>query len=205
MSVVEDLARVGVLPVVVIDDAADAADLARALRDGGVDCAEITLRTPAGMAAIEAASTEGLLVGAGTVLDRPQLEAAVGAGARFAVSPGWSAEVVRACRELDVVPIPGVATATEVMTAMAEGLRTLKLFPAAQLGGPAAIAALNGPFPDVRFVPSGGIGIDEAPSYMIDPVVSVSTSWIAPRALIREHRFSEITERALAFRRAVGR
>jgi len=205
MTVEERLAATGVLPVVVLDDAADAPDLARALADGGVDAVEITLRTPAGLAAIEAVAGAGLLVGSGTVLDAARVHATVDAGARFVVSPGWSAEVVAACRERDALPIPGVATATEVMTVTAAGLGLLKLFPAAQLGGPAAVAALHGPFPEVRFVPSGGIGIDEAPGYAIEPVLSVSTSWIAPRAMIREHRFAEIAERAAAFRAAVGR
>ncbi|MGN6325414.1 bifunctional 4-hydroxy-2-oxoglutarate aldolase/2-dehydro-3-deoxy-phosphogluconate aldolase [Pseudolysinimonas sp.] len=205
MNLTTQLGEIGVLPVVVLDDAADAPDLARALRDGGVDCAEITLRTSAGLVAIEAVAGAGLLVGAGTVLDAAQVRSTVDAGARFVVSPGWSAEVVAACRKHGVLPVPGVATATEVMTATAAGLRTLKLFPAAQLGGPAAIAALHGPFPDIRFVPSGGIGLDEAPAYAIEPVLCVSTSWIAPRDLIREHRFAEIAERAATFRAAVGR
>lgn len=205
MSVTAELAAIGVLPVVVIDDAAEAPELARALRAGGIECAEVTLRTEAGLPSLAVMAAEGLLVGAGTVLDRAALDAAVDAGARFAVSPGFGAEIVDACRDRGVLPVPGVATPTEIMTALAAGLATLKLFPAAQLGGPAAIAALHGPFPEVRFVPSGGIDVDNAAEYALDPVLSISTSWITPRALIRERRFDEITERARAFRRVVGR
>ena len=205
MTTLDELAAVGVLPVVVLDDAADAVPLGRALAAGGVTCAEITLRTAAGVDAIATLAADGFLVGAGTVLDAAQLSASADAGAVFVVNPGWNADLVAGARARGLLPVPGVATASEVMTALAAGVDTLKLFPAAQLGGPGMIAALHGPFPNVRFVPSGGIGIDEAPGYAIDPVLSVSTSWIAPRQMIREHRFDEITERARAFRAALGR
>ncbi|MFW8745443.1 bifunctional 4-hydroxy-2-oxoglutarate aldolase/2-dehydro-3-deoxy-phosphogluconate aldolase, partial [Mesorhizobium japonicum] len=141
----------------------------------------------------------------GTVLDNAQVRASVDAGARFIVSPGWSDEVVLGSRDLGVLPVPGVATATEVMCALAYGVDTVKLFPAAQLGGAAMISALLGPFPELRVVPSGGIGIGEAADYALDAVLTVSTSWVAPRALIAEHRFDEIRERARAFRAAVDR
>lgn len=205
MSVTAELAAIGVLPVVVIDDAAEAPELARALRAGGIGCAEVTLRTEAGLPSLAAMAAEGLLVGAGTVLDRAALDAAVDAGARFAVSPGFGAGIVDACRDRGVLPVPGVATSTEIMAALDAGLTILKLFPAAQLGGPAAVAALHGPFPQVRFVPSGGIDVDNAAGYALEAVLSISTSWITPRALIRERRFDEIADRARAFRRAVGR
>ena len=201
------LAEIAVLPVVVLDDAADAAPLADALAAGGIPCAEVTLRTEAGVAAMAAMrGVDGFLVGAGTVVSAPQLERSVEAGARFVVSPGWSAAVVAGAQAHGVAVFPGVATASEVMTAYEAGLRTLKLFPAAQLGGPGMITALRGPFPDVRFVPSGGIDIDNAADYLaLDAVPVVSTSWVAPRAWIAEHRFDEIAERARTFRAALGR
>jgi len=202
----DTLGEIGVLPVVVLDDPAQALPLGRALAAGGIPCAEITLRTPAGMAAIRQLSElDGFALGAGTVLSIDQLDAAGDAGAAFAVSPGWHAGIAQRAADRGLDYVPGVATAGEVMTAMAEGLSVLKLFPAAQLGGPGMISALSGPFPDIRFVPSGGIDVDSAASYSQAAVLSVSTSWIAPRALIASGGFDEITERARRFRAAVGR
>jgi 2-dehydro-3-deoxyphosphogluconate aldolase/(4S)-4-hydroxy-2-oxoglutarate aldolase len=203
-STLETLAGIRVMPVVVIDDPADAVPLALALRLGGIGCAEVTLRTPRALEALESmASVEDFIVGAGTVLSAAQVDDSVERGARFIVSPGTSTDVIRRSAEHGVACVPGVATATEVMTAMAQGVRTVKLFPAVQSGGAAAIRALRGPFADVGFVPSGGIDIDNASSFAIDGVLSVSTSWIAPRADIRDGLFAEITERARLFRRAV--
>jgi 2-dehydro-3-deoxyphosphogluconate aldolase/(4S)-4-hydroxy-2-oxoglutarate aldolase len=205
-TVLAELGATRVMPVVVIDDPADAVPLAEALLAGGVACAEVTLRTPRALEALEQmASVAGFLVGAGTVLSEAQAEECVARGARFLVSPGTSVQVIRRARQLDVAVIPGVASATEVMTALAEGVSTVKLFPAGQLGGPAMIKALRGPFADVGFVPSGGIDIDNASSFAIDGVLSVSTSWIAPRADISSGLFGEIAERARLFRQAVAR
>jgi 2-dehydro-3-deoxyphosphogluconate aldolase/(4S)-4-hydroxy-2-oxoglutarate aldolase len=201
-----DLARARVLPVVVIDDPGRAVPLAHALADGGVTCAEITLRTPAGIDAIAAiAGLDGFLVGAGTVLSEEHLDRATDAGARFVVSPGFSARLSRYAAERRVAAVPGVATASEVMAAYAAGHRTMKLFPAAQLGGGGAVTALHQPFPDVRFVPSGGIDIGNAADYNLDAVLTVSTSWIAPRAAISAGRYDEITHRARAFLAALNR
>ncbi|GAA0241406.1 bifunctional 4-hydroxy-2-oxoglutarate aldolase/2-dehydro-3-deoxy-phosphogluconate aldolase [Cryptosporangium japonicum] len=201
-----ELARIRVLPVVVIDDPRHAVPLARALADGGVPCAEITLRTPAAVEAVAAvAELDGFLVGAGTVLSPEQLDRVVDAGARFVVSPGFSAVLSNRASRHGVPAIPGVATASELMSARAAGHTVVKLFPAAQLGGAALVPALHAPFPDVRFVPSGGIGIGTAADYDLDPVLTVSTSWIAPRDAIGAGRFDEITARAREFRAAVGR
>ena len=205
-DVLDELAAIRVLPVVVIDDPAHAVPLAEALLAGGVACAEITLRTPRALEALEAMSTvPGFLVGAGTVLSERQAEESVALGARFLVSPGASTRVIRSAAALGVACVPGVSTATEVMAARDEGLRMLKLFPAAQLGGVAMISALRGPFGDVEFVPSGGIGIDNAASFAVDGVASVSTSWIAPRSEIHTDRFDAVTERARRFRHEVAR
>ncbi|PPF65106.1 keto-deoxy-phosphogluconate aldolase [Clavibacter michiganensis] len=205
-TVLDELAAIRVLPVVVIDDPAHAVPLAEALLAGGVACAEVTLRTPRALEAVKLmSSVPGFLVGVGTVLSTRQAEESVDCGARFMVSPGTSIPVMRAAAALGVACVPGVSTSSEVMIARDEGLRTLKLFPAAQLGGAAMISALRGPFADISFVPSGGIGIDNAASYAVDGVVSVSTSWITPRADIVRGAFSETTERARRFRREVGR
>lgn len=187
-ALLASIAAVGVVPVVEIDDADAAAPLGEALVEAGLPLIEITLRTPAALAAIRAAASDSrLLVGAGTVVDADQVDAAAEAGARFVVSPGISAAVVERCRERGLLCLPGVATPTDIMTGIALGLDTLKLFPAGTIGGPAAVKALSGPFPQVRFVPTGGITAETARSYLDLPaVLAVGGSWMVPRAAIRD-------------------
>lgn len=182
------MSEVGVVPVVEIDDAGAAGPLGEALVGAGLPIVEITLRTTAALAAIRAAASDTrLLVGAGTVVNVDQVDAASEAGARFVVSPGISVEVVERCREQGLLCLPGVATPTDIMTAIALGLDTLKLFPAGTIGGPAAVKALSGPFPQVRFVPTGGITAETARSYLDLPaVLAVGGSWMVPRAAIHE-------------------
>jgi len=189
------LAAVRVIPVVVIDDGAAAAPLADALADAGLPCAEITLRTPAGEAAIEImAQQRGLLVGAGTVLDADQAERAVAAGARFIVSPGFDDEVVRRCQELSVPVLPGAATATEIQRARRAGLGVVKYFPAETLGGVNALDAVAAPFPDMRFIPTGGIGPKNMEAYLTrEAVLAVGGSWMVPRELIADRDWAQIT------------
>jgi 2-dehydro-3-deoxyphosphogluconate aldolase/(4S)-4-hydroxy-2-oxoglutarate aldolase len=205
MSALEQLRSAGVVPVVVIDDADDAAPLGSALARGGLSSIEVTLRTPAALAAIERlAGDPGVLVGAGTVVDSHQVDRAVEAGARFIVSPGLDMAVVRRCRALGVAVLPGVATPTEAMTALAEGIDAVKLFPAGPLGGPSMAAAFAGPFPRLRLVPTGGIGVDDLPAYFAAPnVLAVGGTWVAPSALVREGRFDEIAVLAAAAAEAV--
>ena len=196
MSTLETIARVGIVPVITIDDAARAVDLASALAAGGIDCAEITLRTPAGLAAI-AAIAEALpdfTVGAGTVLTADDVTRVTDAGARFVVSPGFDDEVVDHARELGVLPVPGVATATEVQRALRAGVDHVKLFPAGPLGGRTMIDALAAPFPQVRFLPSGGVTAADAAHYLESPAVfAISGSWMATRAMIAAGDWSTIT------------
>jgi 2-dehydro-3-deoxyphosphogluconate aldolase / (4S)-4-hydroxy-2-oxoglutarate aldolase len=182
------------VPVIVIDDARQAVPLAEALLRGGIGCAEITLRTDAGPAAIAAASAVAdFIVGAGTVLTPDDVDRVVDAGARFVVSPGLAEDVVERSLELGVEVIPGVATATEVQRALRLGLSRLKLFPAGPLGGLAAVRALAGPFPDVRFLPSGGVSAANAGEYLASPsVFAVSGSWMATRELIAARDFEAI-------------
>jgi len=204
-AALEAVERCGILPVVVLDRAEDAIPLAEALLRGGVDCAEITLRTPAGIPAIEALrDLAGFTVGAGTVTTTTEVDACVAAGAGFVVSPGIDARVVRRCLAEGIDPIPGVATASEIMVGVALGISILKCFPAEQLGGPGWIKAVRGPFPDVRFVPSGGVSADNAADYAADGVAALGTSWVAPRALIAGREFEAITRRARAFREAMS-
>lgn len=177
-----------VVPVLVVDDAARTAGLVAALLDGGIRCAEITLRTPAALAAIEAAArSPDLRVGAGTVLTAQDVDRVVDAGAQFVVSPGLDDDVVARCRHHDVTVVPGVATATEVQRALRSGLDHLKFFPAEACGGVAAITQLAGPFPGVRFLPSGGLSRENVARYAAsDAVFAVSGSWMASRAMIAD-------------------
>ncbi|MGH1527021.1 bifunctional 4-hydroxy-2-oxoglutarate aldolase/2-dehydro-3-deoxy-phosphogluconate aldolase [Leifsonia sp. L25] len=183
-----------ILPVVVIDDARDAEPLARALLAGGIRQAEITLRTGAALGALRTMSgVPGLRVGAGTVLEPQQAEAAIDAGATFVVSPGLADAVVAACERRGVQAVPGVATATEAMRARALGLRTVKFFPAESSGGPAAISAMASVFPELAFVPTGGIDAARAAAYLALPaVVAVGGSWMVPRAAIAAGDFDAI-------------
>lgn len=182
------------VPVIVLDDALQAVPLAEALLRGGIGCAEITLRTDAGAAAIAAASAVAdFIVGAGTVLTPDDVDRVVDAGARFVVSPGLAEDVVERSLELGVEVIPGVATATEVQRALRLGLSRLKLFPAGPLGGLTAVRSLAGPFPDVRFLPSGGVTAANAGEYLASPsVFAVSGSWMATRELIAARDFEAI-------------
>jgi len=172
-----------VIPVIVVERVDDALPLARALVAGGVRVLEVTLRTPAALGAIAAiaAALPEAIVGAGTVRSDADARAAHAAGARFAVSPGWSARVAAACRALGLPLLPGAATASEVMQAADEGCRFLKFFPAAAAGGTAMLKAWASPFADVVFCPTGGIDATTAPEYLaLGNVAVVGGSWLTP-------------------------
>jgi len=172
-----------VIPVIVIDSVDDAVPLARALVEGGVRVLEVTLRTPAALACIEAMAraVPEAIVGAGTVRTAADARAARDAGCAFAVSPGYTAAVAQACREAGLPLLPGVATASEVMAASADGHAFLKFFPAVAAGGIAMLKALAGPFPDVAFCPTGGITLQTAPQFLALPNVKVcGGSWLTP-------------------------
>ena len=202
-DVLSELGRHRLVPVITLDQARHAGPLLAALTAGGLPCAEVTFRTPAAAdalramteAAAEADAGPGgpALIGAGSVRRPEQVDQALEAGARFIVSPGLSPAVLRACADQAVPVIPGVATATEICAALDAGITTVKLFPAEPLGGVALISALRGPFPEVRFVPTGGIGAEQLPAYLACPAVAaVGGSWMASRSLIQQERFSEI-------------
>lgn len=172
-----------VVPVVVVEDAADAVPLARALVAGGLPAVEVTLRTPAALDAIRAVAAEvpGAVVGAGTVLTPQQVDDAVGAGARFLVSPGWTERLLEAMRASGVPFLAGVSTASEVVALLERGVREMKFFPAEASGGTAYLRALAGPLPQARFCPTGGVGPDNAPDYLALPNVGcVGGSWMVP-------------------------
>jgi 2-dehydro-3-deoxyphosphogluconate aldolase/(4S)-4-hydroxy-2-oxoglutarate aldolase len=203
MNVLPDLSPADVLPalraarlvpVVVLDDAADADALAGALVAGGLPVAEVTFRTAAAQDSIRAMAARGdILVGAGTVFTPEQVDQAVAAGARFVVSPGLSRAVVERCGEHGVLALPGAVTATEVQAALELGLGTVKFFPAGTSGGPAAIKALAAPFGGVQFVPTGGVGPGNLADYLAVPAVAaVGGSWMVPRDRVKAGDFAEI-------------
>ncbi len=187
-----------VVPVVVIDDALSAEPLGEALVRGGIACAEITLRTPAGLGAIRSmAENPAILVGAGTVLNAKQAEQAVGAGAKFMVSPGYDRGVLQVGAETGVPVVPGVATATEAQRAVNDGVTVVKFFPAETAGGLAAVKALSAPFAGLRFMPTGGITLQTAQSWLdFSPVMAVGGSWIAQQGLVAEGRFDVVEQNA---------
>ncbi|GIH63693.1 MULTISPECIES: bifunctional 4-hydroxy-2-oxoglutarate aldolase/2-dehydro-3-deoxy-phosphogluconate aldolase [Microbispora] len=197
MSNLLDLAPV--VPVVVLDDAESAVPLARALVAGGLPVIEVTLRTPAALDAIRriAAEVPEAVIGAGTVRSPEDVEAATGAGARFLVSPGTTPGLLAAMLAAGVPFLPGVATATEAMTLAERGVRELKFFPAEPAGGVAYLKSLNGPLPDVRFCPTGGITPSNAPAYLALPNVGcVGGSWLTPRSLVAAGDFARIEKLA---------
>ena len=180
------LVRCPLLPVVVVGERTDGAALGAALAAGGLTAAEVVLRTPSALRVVaEMAGTPGLLVGAGTVVEPDQVDAVADAGARFVVSPGHDPDVVARARSRGIPAVPGTSTATEVQLARRSGLRVLKVFPAGAVGGTALLAGLAGPFPDVAFVPTGGIGERDLADYLAVPAVAaVGGSWCAPASLV---------------------
>lgn len=184
-----------VIPVVVIDDVDHAVPLAQALVRGGVGIIEVTLRSPAALDAVSAITSEvpDVLVGVGTVTEPRRAAMAVTAGAQFLVSPGITSRLLDAMLETGVSVVPGVQTASDVLTAYERGLRDLKFFPAEALGGPAALKALNGPFPDARFCATGGITPESASHYLALPNVGcVGGSWLTPAAALASRDWSTV-------------
>jgi 2-dehydro-3-deoxyphosphogluconate aldolase / (4S)-4-hydroxy-2-oxoglutarate aldolase len=182
-----------VLPVVTIEDAGDAHELGAALQAAGASTVEITFRSAAAAATIEVLAGQGLVVGAGTVRSAEQAEEAAAAGASFAVSPGLDREVVERCADVGLTPLPGIATASELTAALALGISTVKLFPAEVVGGTTLIRALAAPFPDARFVPTGGLNAENATSYLELPqVLAIGGSWMVAPALLSAGRWDEV-------------
>ena len=185
-----------VIPVIVLNDPAHAVPMAQALVAGGVRVLEVTLRTPQGLSCIEAIarSVPEAIVGAGTVRSAGDAQACANAGARFAVSPGYTSALGRACQELRLPLLPGVATSGEIMAAQADGFNELKFFPAVQAGGSAMLKAWQGPFGDVRFCPTGGISPGNAREFLaLKNVVCVGGSWLVPVEAMEQGDWSRIT------------
>ena len=206
----DEMFSVRIVPVVVLTDAHDAEPLGRALMAGGRPVAEVTFRTAAAADSIRAMSTvEGLIVGAGTVLNPAQVDQAVDAGAQFIVSPGLRRDVVLAAQAAGIPVLPGAVTPSEIMTAQELGLDTVKFFPANVYGGAAAIKALSAPFGGIRFVPTGGVSASNLSDYLsLGCVPAVGGSWMVPVDAIREGAFdrvSELCRDAVAAAAAVGK
>jgi len=186
----------GLVPVVVIDDVATAVDTAKALLAGGVDLMEITMRTEAGMESIKRVveACPDMLVGGGTVLTMEQCKTAIEYGAKFIVSPGYNPEIVNYCLEHSVSICPGCVTPTEIDTAMRAGLNVVKFFPANIYGGLKAIKALRGPFPKVRFIPTGGVSLANLAEFVDPAIFAVGGGWLCEKKLINSGDFAQITE-----------
>ena len=188
-----------VIPVIVLNDVTHAVPLARALVAGGIRMLEVTLRTPQALACIEtiAKQVPEAVLGAGTVRTPADAQAAASAGARFAVSPGYTPRVGQACRDAGLALLPGVATGSEIMRAQEDGFTELKFFPALQAGGVAMLKAWSGPFFDVRFCPTGGITRHNASDFLaLSNVVCVGGSWLVPADALAQGDWTRITQLA---------
>ena len=188
-----------VIPVIVLHDVAHAVPMARALVAGGIRMLEVTLRTPQALACMEAIARDvpEAVVGAGTVRSKADAQAAARAGARFAVSPGYTSAVGQACRDAGLALLPGVATGSEIMRAADDGFTQLKFFPAMQAGGPAMLKAWGGPFFDVQFCPTGGVTLQNAPEFLVLPnVICVGGSWLVPADALAQGDWARVTQLA---------
>jgi 2-dehydro-3-deoxyphosphogluconate aldolase/(4S)-4-hydroxy-2-oxoglutarate aldolase len=199
ITLAELLGSQKVLPLVEVDDAAQAVVVARILVEHGMPVLEIALRTAAAISAIEAvrSSVAGAVVGAGTVVSPGQMAEVVAAGAAFAVSPGSNASLLSAAAAGPVPFVPGIATVTELMHVAEIGVREVKFFPAELSGGVPAVSGMAAVMPDMRFLPTGGIDAGSAPAYLaLDHVFAVGGSWVCPAVFIREGAWDEIAQRA---------
>ena len=188
-----------VIPVIVLNDVAHAVPMARALVAGGIRMLEVTLRTPQALACMEAIAKEvpDAVVGAGTVRSAADAKAAANAGAKFAVSPGYTAAVGQACRDQGLSLLPGVATGSEIMMAQEDGYTELKFFPAMQAGGPVLLKAWGGPFFDVRFCPTGGVTPQNAKEFLsLSNVACVGGSWLVPADALAQGDWARIEQLA---------
>lgn len=194
-EIINQFSKLGIIPVVKIDDAKDAAPLAKALCEGGLPVAEVTFRTDAAEEAIRIMSREfpNMLVGAGTVLTTEQVDRAVGAGAKFIVSPGLNPKVVKYCQEKGVPITPGTSSPTDIEMALELGLDVVKFFPAEQSGGIAKIKAMSAPYTGVKFMPTGGISAKNLKDYLdFNKIVACGGSWMVKGELINAGEFDEI-------------
>ena len=194
-DLLQKISDLGVVPVVVLNDAKDAAPLAKALCEGGLPCAEVTFRTACAEECIRIMATEypQMLLGAGTVLTIDQVDRAVAAGAKFIVSPGFDPEIVDYCLSKDILVLPGCITPSEVAQAVKRGLEVIKFFPAEQFGGISTIKALAAPYTNVKFMPTGGVSPKNVREYLsYNRLVACGGSWMVKGDLVKAGNFDEI-------------
>ena len=194
-DIMEQFRKIGIIPVVVLDDAKDAAPLAEALCEGGLPCAEVTFRTAAAADVIRIMSEKypEMLVGAGTVLTKEQVDKAVECGAKFIVSPGLNPEIVRYCMEKGIPITPGTQTPSEMEQAIELGLAVVKFFPAEPAGGLKMIKALAAPYVGLQFMPTGGISASNVRDYLkFDRIIACGGSWMVKADLVKDGKFDEI-------------
>ena len=196
MDITKELFNIGIIPVITINDAAKAVDLAKAVSDGGITCLEITFRTGEARQAIRniSGAMPEILVGAGTVLSVSQVDEAQSAGAKFIVSPGFNPKVVAHCIDCGIPVYPGCSTPSDIEKALEMGLTVVKLFPAEQLGGIDYINTISAPYPGLKFIPTGGIREERFNYYLSSPkIIACGGSWIATNDMINESKFDLIT------------
>jgi len=199
VDVLHEVLRCGIVPVIVLDDAQDAAPVATALRAGGITVMEVTFRTDAAEQAIAnvASQVPDMLIGAGTVLNVGQMERAVGAGAKFIVSPGSNEELIRHAVASGIPIFPGVVTPSEIMMGLKHGLEIFKFFPAELSGGLKAIKALSPVFPNIKFIPTGGINEENMRDYLENPsTAAIGGSWMATSKMIKNGEYEKITRKS---------
>ena len=197
-TIEKQMAEMLVVPVVVLNDAKDAGKLADALVEGGLPCAEVTFRTEAAEESIRIMSEKypEMLVGAGTVLTKEQVDRAVAAGAKFIVSPGFDPEIVDYCIEKEIPIFPGIVTPSEAAQAVRRGLKVVKFFPAEQFGGVATIKAIAAPYTMLKFMPTGGVSVNNLKDYLsCDKIICCCGSWMVKGDLIKAGAFDEITRK----------
>ena len=194
-KVLEEIKKIGIVPVVVLDDAKDAEPLAKALCEGGLPCAEVTFRTEAAEESIRIISEKypEMLVGAGTVLTTEQVDRAVAAGAKFIVSPGFNPKIVKYCIDRDIPVTPGTQTPSEMEQAIEMGLDVVKFFPAEPAGGLKMIKAVAAPYTMLQFMPTGGINLNNVEEYLeYDRILACGGSWMVKGDMIRNGEFDQI-------------
>jgi len=196
MTVLEEISKIGIVPVIALDDAKDAKPLAKALCDGGLPCAEVTFRTAAAEESIKIMSTEfpNMLVGAGTVLTTEQADRAVAAGAKFVVSPGLNPKIVKYCVDKGIPMAPGCANPSDVEQAIELGLKTVKFFPAEQAGGLNMIKAMAAPYTGITFMPTGGVNAKNLLDYLnFNKIIACGGSWMVTKDMVSAGEFDKIT------------
>ena len=198
-KILDKIQKIGIVPVVVLERAEDAAPLAEALCKGNLPCAEVTFRTAAAEESIRVMTGQfpEMLVGAGTVLTTEQVDRAAEAGAQFIVSPGFNSRIVKYCAQKGILMIPGCSTPSDLEQALEHGLQTVKFFPAQQAGGLHMIKALAAPYTDVKFMPTGGIDASNVRDYLVyDRILACGGSWMVKSDLVRNGNFAEIARLA---------